>query len=126
MLFVDDEPALRSAMLAFGRLRRLAVTTAQDGSAALSFVRELEFDVVVCDLRMPGMDGPAFFEVLSRECPSLASRTIFVTGDVVGEASRLFLDSTSQPVLSKPFEFEKLEEAILGLITQSQEGALVR
>ncbi|MDQ3517505.1 MAG: ATP-binding protein [Gemmatimonadota bacterium] len=122
MLFVDDEPALRSAMLAFGKLRSLAVTTAHDGNAALSFVRELEFDVVVCDLRMPGMDGPAFFDVLSRERPSLASRTIFVTGDVVGEASRLFLDSSSQPVLSKPFEFEKLEEAILGLMTQSLEA----
>ncbi|MGI9075819.1 MAG: hybrid sensor histidine kinase/response regulator [Gemmatimonadaceae bacterium] len=125
LLFVDDEPALRNALAAFGKLRRLKVTTAQDGNAALAWVRKREFDVVICDLRMPGMDGPTFFEMLSGENPSLASRTIFITGDVVGESSRLFLDSTSQPVLSKPFEFAKLEEAVLGLMTRSQEPALV-
>ncbi|MBC7788633.1 MAG: response regulator [Anaerolineae bacterium] len=125
MLFVDDEPSLRSAMVAFGKLRRMSVTTAQDGQAALSFTCKQEFDIVICDLRMPGMDGPTFFEVLSRENPSLASRTIFMTGDVVGESSRRFLDSTSQPVLSKPFDFEKLEEAVLALMTESQEAAIV-
>ncbi|HEX6966768.1 MAG TPA: ATP-binding protein [Gemmatimonadaceae bacterium] len=116
LLFVDDEPTLRSGMQAFGRLRRIAVVTASDGAAALKAVRTERFDAVVCDLRMPVMDGPAFYEVLRREDPTLAARTLFVTGDLVSASSRAFLDTTTQPVLSKPFEFEQLEANLLALL----------
>jgi len=115
LLFVDDEPTLRSGIQAFGRMRRFAVVTASDGAAALRAVRQERFDAVVCDLRMPVMDGPAFYEVLRRENPALAARTLFVTGDLVSASSRAFLDATSQPVLSKPFEFEQLEANLLAL-----------
>ncbi|HET7564969.1 MAG TPA: ATP-binding protein, partial [Gemmatimonadaceae bacterium] len=116
LLFVDDEPTLRSGMQAFGRMRRMAVVTAGDGAAALKAVRNERFDCVVCDLRMPVMDGPAFYEVLRREDPALAARTLFVTGDLVSASSRAFLDATPQPVLSKPFEFEQLEMQLLALL----------
>jgi two-component system NtrC family sensor kinase len=112
LLFVDDEPALRDVMVAFGRLRGIAVTVATDGAEALAWTRREPFDAVVCDLRMPGMDGAAFHAALRAEQPTLAARTIFVTGDVVGEASRAFLETTTQTVLVKPFEFERVEEAL--------------
>ncbi|HEX5437948.1 MAG TPA: ATP-binding protein [Gemmatimonadaceae bacterium] len=116
LLFVDDEPTLRSGVRAFGRLRRFAVVTAGDGAAALQAARDQSFDAIVCDLRMPGMDGPAFYEVLRRERPALAERTLFITGDLVSARSRAFLSGTSQPVLSKPFEFEQLEANLLALL----------
>jgi two-component system NtrC family sensor kinase len=112
LLFVDDEPTLREAMRAFGRMRQIAVTVAADGEEALAAARREAFDAVVCDLRMPGLDGPGFHEVLRRENPTLAARTIFVTGDVVGEGSRAFLEATRQQVLVKPFDFERVEEAL--------------
>jgi two-component system NtrC family sensor kinase len=116
LLFVDDEPTLRSGIQAFGRLRRFTVVTVTDGAAALKAAREEPFDAVVCDLRMPVMDGPAFYEVLRRELPELAARTLFITGDLVSAGSRSFLDATAQPVLSKPFEFEELEATIGALL----------
>ena len=111
VLFVDDEPTLRNGVEAFGRMRGFAVATAQDGESALAALQERSFDAVVCDLRMPGMDGVAFHRALSRESPGLARRTIFITGDVVS-AGRRPTEAARQPTLIKPFTFERLEEAL--------------
>jgi two-component system NtrC family sensor kinase len=122
LLFVDDEPALRGSMVAFGKLRDFAVTTASNGKEALDLVLREEFDAVICDLRMPLMDGPALFHALSRERPTLAARTIFVTGDVVGASSRSFLETVRQPVLVKPFDFERIEDALVALLESESAG----
>jgi CheY-like chemotaxis protein len=114
LLFVDDEPSLRSGMQAFGEMRGFTVVTASDGIEALDLVRTAAVDAVVCDLRMPGMDGPAFHERLRRERPGLAARTVFITGDVVTNSART--SATRQPVLTKPFGFDKLEEMLVALM----------
>ncbi|MFN2399296.1 MAG: ATP-binding protein [Gemmatimonadaceae bacterium] len=116
LLFIDDEPSLRIGMEAFSRLRRFSVTTAADGQNAIAAIRRDAFDAVVCDLWMPGMDGPAFFEVLRREHPLLATRTIFITGDLVSGINKRFLSATGQPVLTKPFEFERLEHMVASVL----------
>ncbi len=114
LLFVDDEPALRSGMEAFGKLRGFSVLTASDGMAALETTRATSVDAVVCDLRMPGMDGFAFHERLRQEQPGLAARTIFITGDVVSAATRGTV--ARQPVLTKPFAFDRIEEALIAVM----------
>jgi two-component system NtrC family sensor kinase len=114
LLFIDDEPALRTGVQAFGELRGFTVLTAGDGMQGLDMVRTESVDAIVCDLRMPGMDGPAFHERLRRERPGLAARTVFITGDVVTTNGRT--SQVRQPVLTKPFAFEKLEETLVTLM----------
>ena len=114
LLFVDDEPALRSGMQAFGAMRGFTVVTASDGAAALETARTTGLDAVVCDLRMPGMDGFAFHDQLRLERPGLAARTVFITGDVIATPSRSHV--SRQPVLSKPFGFDKIEEALIAVM----------
>jgi two-component system NtrC family sensor kinase len=114
LLFVDDEPVLRSGMEAFGAMRGFTVVVASDGQAALEAARSSGVDAVVCDLRMPGMDGYAFHERLRLERPGLAARTVFITGDVVTTASRGSV--SRQPVLTKPFAFDKIEEALIAVM----------
>ena len=114
VLFVDDEPALRNSMEAFGRMRGFTVVTAADGLHALEEIGTTGFDAVVCDLRMPGMDGMALHERLRRDRPGLATRTVFITGDVVSTVTRS--TTMRQPVISKPFAFEKLEEALVAVL----------
>jgi two-component system NtrC family sensor kinase len=58
---------------------------------------------VICDLRMPDLDGPALFRWLSSHHPRLAGRTIFVTGDALGPVAGRFLAECRRPVLEKPF-----------------------
>lgn len=114
ILVVDDEPALRSGLEAFGSLRGFEVVTAADGPAALEVIRTQSVDAVVCDIRMPGMDGFAFVEHLRRERPGLADRTVLITGDVVATAIR---GATSgQPVVPKPFSFDRIENALVAVL----------
>jgi two-component system NtrC family sensor kinase len=121
LLFVDDEPALRSGMQAFGEMRGFTVLTASDGAAALETARTTGVDAVVCDLRMPGMDGYAFHEALRQERPGLASRTIFITGDVIATTSSRS-GVARQPVLTKPFAFDKIEEALIAVMRGAPYG----
>jgi two-component system NtrC family sensor kinase len=114
LLFVDDEPSLRSGMEAFGELRGFTVITAADGAGALEISRATGVDAVVCDLRMPGMDGYAFHEQLRLERPGLAARTVFITGDLVTTTARGSV--ARQPVLTKPFAFERIEEALIAVM----------
>ncbi|MEO6528509.1 MAG: ATP-binding protein [Gemmatimonadaceae bacterium] len=114
LLFVDDEPSLRSGMEAFGRMRGFTVVTAADGIDGLAHTRAIGVDAVVCDLRMPGMDGYAFHEQLRLERPGLAARTVFITGDVVMTGSRGSV--SRQPVITKPFAFDKIEEALIAVM----------
>lgn len=116
MLFVDDELALHHGIRAYARRRGFDVVTVSDGAAALDAARRARFDVVVCDLRMRGIDGPAFFELLRREHPGLAARTLFITGDLVSAGSRAFLDGAGQPVLAKPFDLDVLERSVSSLL----------
>src|SRR5262245_5040190 len=113
LLFIDDEQPLRSGIQAFGTLRGFTVLTAENGLEGLEMLRASPVDVIVCDLRMPGMDGPSFHERLRRERPGLAARTVFLTGDVV-TSNRM--PGVKQPVLSKPFTFEKLEETLVAVM----------
>jgi DNA-binding response OmpR family regulator len=114
LLFVDDEPSLRSGMEAFGRLRGFTVVAAADGAEAMSHARASGVDAVVCDLRMPGMDGYAFHDQLRAERPGLAARTVFVTGDVVSSETRETV--LRQPVLAKPFSFDQIEAAVIAVM----------
>ena len=113
LLFVDDEPALRASMDAFAEMRGFVVVTAADGREALELVMRTAVDAVVCDLRMPGIDGLAFHERLREVRPGLAARTVFVTGDVVTTARRVEI---RQPIVTKPFGFEQLEEVLVAVL----------
>ena len=124
MLFVDDELALHRGIRSYARRRGFRVITVPDGAAALDAARRSRFDVVVCDLRMSGIDGPAFYEVLRREHPVLALRTLFITGDLVSASSRAFLESAGQPVLAKPFDLDRLEVSVASLLRDAPAAAV--
>ena len=78
------------------------VGTASNGRHALAQLQAQPYDVIVCDLRMPELDGPAFYAILTRQYPALRQRVIFLTGDAGGEASRTFLTQCGRPWLRKP------------------------
>jgi two-component system NtrC family sensor kinase len=113
LLIVDDEPALRSGMEAFGQLRGFTVLTASNGEDAFERIRRTAVDAIVCDLRMPELDGIGLYERLRHERPGLAARMVFITGDLSMAESRL---NTRQPILAKPFAFERLEEALVAVM----------
>jgi CheY-like chemotaxis protein len=84
VLVVEDEAALAAAVTDALKDAGYIVEHAPDGEQALLKVREHAFDAVVCDLKMPKLDGKAFYRTLSAIAPGLAKKVIFVTGDVAG------------------------------------------
>jgi signal transduction histidine kinase len=117
ILLVEDEAALAAAVTDALRDVGYLVDRAADGEEALIKVREQSFDVVVCDLKMPRLDGKAFYRTLAAATPGLAKRVIFVTGDVVGTDAEQFLEESGCRWLSKPFRLADLLRAIKEVLT---------
>ena len=102
ILVIDDEPSVVRALTGLLRRDGYLVGTASNGRHALAQLQERHYDVILCDLRMPELDGPAFYAILTRQYPALRQRVIFLTGDIGGEASTPFLTQSGRPWLRKP------------------------
>jgi CheY-like chemotaxis protein len=108
ILVVEDEAALASAVTDALRDSGYVVSRAADGAEALTEVSAREFDLVICDLKMPRLDGKAFYRALAEARPSLVKRVIFVTGDVAGTDAEQFLMESGCRWLAKPFRLADL------------------
>jgi CheY-like chemotaxis protein len=87
---------------------------------ALERVARENFDVVISDFRMPGMDGREFYQQAIRSKPELARRIVFLTGDVVNDDTQEFLRSTGNPHLSKPFQLARVEQVVAEVLRQNR------
>ena len=112
ILVVEDEAALATAISDSLRDAGYLVERATDGKDALGKIRSQPFDVVVCDLKMPRLDGQSFHRTLSAVAPGLARRVVFVTGDVAGTDAETFLTSSGCRWLAKPFRLGELLRAV--------------
>src|SRR5437763_2093319 len=108
ILVVEDETALASAVTDSLRDAGYLVDRAADGEEALGRIRQQTFDLVICDLKMPRLDGKSFYRTLSAVAPGLARRVIFVTGDVAGTEVETFLETSQCRWLAKPFRLGEL------------------
>ena len=108
VLVVEDEPALAAAVAEAMTDAGYQVERAADGEEALKHISGRTFDLVICDLKMPRLDGPSLYRALCVRYPSLAQRVIFVTGDVAGTEAEQFLIETGCRWLAKPFRLNDL------------------
>jgi two-component system NtrC family sensor kinase len=111
VLVVEDEPALAVAVSEALGDAGFAVDRAGDGEEGLTRLTEQRYDVIVCDLKMPRIDGMQFYRAMAAATPALARRVIFVTGDVAGTDAERFLEETGCRWLSKPFRLGDLLRA---------------
>jgi two-component system cell cycle sensor histidine kinase/response regulator CckA len=112
ILVVEDEAQLASAVIEALRDAGYLVQHAPDGLLALNRVKAESFDLVICDLKMPRLDGKAFYRMLAAAAPGLSKRVIFVTGDVAGTDSETFLHESGCRWLAKPFRLGDLLRAV--------------
>ena len=119
VLLIDDEEGLRRAVVSFLKRRGMHVIAVEDGGDALRVLRRERFDVIVSDVRMPGMSGGEFLERLRREHPAMVKRLIFTTGDTFASDTSSLLRDSGAPSLVKPYDFAKLE----GVLRQVAEAA---
>ena len=107
-LVVEDELALGEAVAAALADEGFKVDRAGDGEEALARLRERHYDVIICDLKMPKVDGMMFFGEVSAKMPHVARRLVFVTGDVAGTEAERFLEESGCRWVPKPFRLRDL------------------
>ncbi len=123
VLIVDDEPLL---VRSFTRIleRDHDVTAFSSAREALRRIEEGEsWDVILCDLHMPELDGMAFFERLGRVRPELAARVAFITGGAFTPRAKAFLETTTRPTIlacSVPQNSAQASRYSPGLVASNQ------
>ena len=122
ILVIDDEPSVVRALAGLLRRDGYLVGTASNGRHALAQLQAQPYDVIVCDLRMPELDGPAFYAILTRQYPALRQRVIFLTGDTGGEDNRTFLTQCGRPWLRKPSAISTIRRAIQQVLQASPQA----
>ena len=130
LLVVDDEPRLLRALAADLRGEGYEVTTAQSGAEALSLIARQVPDLMISDIRMPGMDGYALARQLRRNQSTSLVPIIFLTAkDATGDRIEGFRSGVDV-YLTKPFEPDELLAVIAAILdrvdrTHSQIARLV-
>jgi CheY-like chemotaxis protein len=115
VMFVDDEEGVRLSWNRFLTERGFDVTTVEDGAKAISRLREAPVDVVVADLRMPGVDGLQLLQWMHDSQPE--TRFILLTGYGNEEVERKARELGAYDYLNKPISPEALS-AIITAATQ--------
>jgi two-component system NtrC family sensor kinase len=112
ILVIDDERAVRELISDALKIDGHDVYTAENGKEGLDLVGGNRFDLVFCDLRMPEMDGQAFYEEIQRDHPQILKRIVFVTAQAGSADYGPFLRTTGIPVIEKPFTLSQLRQAV--------------
>jgi DNA-binding NtrC family response regulator len=121
VLVVDDEAGLRRFLLKELAARGFAVEAAASGEEGLRKIAETIYDVVLLDMKMPGMDGLAALREIRRQDP--APEVLILTGQGSVETAVEAMRAGAFHYLTKPFHLEELEVQIQKARGQS---ALVR
>lgn len=123
VLVVDDEPGIRQATARFLNRSGMQVRAVSDGAEALRALRTQSFDVILCDVRMPGMNGRDFLIRLREQAPELIATLIFATGDTLDADTAALLADAGAPSLVKPFDFDALERLVRDVATRTSRRA---
>ncbi len=116
ILIVEDERTVAQLMVDVLREEGHYVEAVLDSPEGLTRISRNHYDLVICDLRMPRLDGPAFYDALVRAGSPMQNRILFTTGDTLAPRTMDFVEPKGLPFLAKPFLVEELKLAVNGLL----------
>ncbi|TVR63540.1 MAG: response regulator [Gemmatimonadales bacterium] len=114
ILAVDDEPGIRQLLRTHLERQGHLVVVAADGAEALRRIREADgpFDLVLSDLRMPGMDGEELLRRIAEDHPDAVRHLAAMTGDVTSPTVDRIVKEWGVEVIRKPFDLQELDALI--------------
>jgi len=114
VLFIDDEEELVSTLVERLEYRGVSADFALNGSEAIKMMRENSYDVVVLDLKMPGMSGSEVMSIIRKEYPQLP--VLLITGHGSLDEEQDEKPEGAFDYLEKPIDLkdliEKMQEAV--------------
>lgn len=118
VLIVDDEPLMCEVFAAM-LSDSYEVAAFSSARAALAACLERDFNVILCDVMMPELNGMDLFDRATAERPEQHDRFVFITGGAFTEHARLFLRQTRRPVIRKPCTRQELRDLVERILTSS-------
>jgi PAS domain S-box-containing protein len=116
ILIVDDEEAIRLLVSTILSQSECSVDATGDAGEALAKLESTSYDIVLMDIRMPGMSGMELYARVIDKHPKLTGKVIFMTGDSSDLTTRAFLEQNKLTFLTKPFDIETLLKKVNGLL----------
>jgi CheY-like chemotaxis protein len=116
ILLVDDEEEILEVIARILERMGHQPVAVDSAEKALEKLQMGSYDLIICDVRMPGLGGKGFYQKVRSTHPELAKRVIFTTGDTLSPSTRAFLESAGTPTVPKPFMIEDLQRAIEDLL----------
>ena len=116
VLVVEDEAAVRSLISTVLGTSGYAVRAAESGDEAVRALEESTYDLVISDLRMPGLDGEGLYEQVQQRWPHLQRRLLFISGDIEADRFAARLREHDVRYLEKPFSAARLLATVRELL----------
>ena len=123
-LLIDDDTDVQRSLQKVLERAGFQVVTVDNGLAALSELRVRQFAVLVCDVRMPFMNGMELFKELKEQYPDAAHRVVFITAWATDPEIKDFLEESDRPWLRKPFDLGALLATVRGIVTPGTWGGV--
>jgi len=118
ILVVDDEPIVQEFLTEMLGGEGHEVEIIENGDDALERLKSEDYDVILLDIKLPGMSGIELYEYMQNNLKSSAKKVVFITGDVMGQETMDFLSRTTAPYIPKPFDTEQLKKDIDRILSQ--------
>jgi two-component system NtrC family sensor kinase len=108
ILIIDDEHFITEVLQRALEKDGYSTQAVQDGQQAAEALSDLSFDLILCDLELPGTNGLALYKNVVDLQPSLGNRFVFMTGEMLNPDVQDFLSRMQLPLLMKPFDLNEL------------------
>ena len=123
VLLIEDEPAVMAYVRAALERNGYSVVCSDSGVEGLRLLQSGEFLGVISDMRTPGgVDGADVHAWIAENRPQLASRLVFITGDIANEETAATLRKTGAPCVEKPFRVQQFISVVEKAIGKACEG----
>jgi len=117
ILVVDDELVVRQLLSQILEEEGHKVETTDDGREALKRITQNGYDLIMLDVKLPGLSGSELYERIRQTSLSLSRRVVFITGDIMAADTESFLNRTKVPFIPKPFNIKQLKADVRRFLT---------
>jgi two-component system NtrC family sensor kinase len=119
VLIVDDEEVLVDMMVNFLRFKGCEVDRAKDGFVGLEKIEKNPYDIILCDIKMPNLNGREMVKILESKNPEALKKLVICSGDTVSPDTQSFLQGSDLRTLNKPFTLNELAKMVKTVLSET-------
>ncbi|MFL5806703.1 MAG: response regulator, partial [Roseiflexaceae bacterium] len=116
ILVVDDEEPVSNLLARLLRALGHQPSVVHSGAEAIEAIGRESFDLILTDVKMPGMSGFELHQKIKQRDTDLATRLVFITGDTMSAATQARIAQSGNPSIAKPFTVDRLEMLVQALL----------